>query len=133
MQNPYILDNKLVVTFNLPIALKDWTKVKVYKDPDGDNDGEAVTLVQGNVTINRTSRNLLEITLPAVQATEVYRLRLDAGAVSEEGEAANENKPIEPKDRDITIEAAPALGCKIMIPTCTGRRLLSPSMPQFAS
>ena len=58
------------------------------------------------MTVN--SKNLLEITLPkAVVADEVYRLRLAAGAVSEEGQTANANKAITPAD--ITIGAAPAL------------------------
>ena len=107
--DPYILDNKLVAPFNLSIALKDEKKVKVYKTPTSGNDGDAVPLVSGNVIVSITSKNLLEITLPkAVVADEVYRLRLDAGAVSEEGKAANENEAIAPAD--ITIGAAPALG-----------------------
>ena len=102
---PYILDNKLVAPFNLPIALKNRAMVKVYKNPDGDN--QVITLQQGDIAVN--NRNFLEITLPAVKANEVYRLRLEAGAVNEEGKAANANKIITPKDRDITIGAAPSL------------------------
>ena len=105
--DPYILDNKLVAPFNLSIAIRDPTKVKVYKNPSGNSDGDAVPLVSGNVTVNSTNKNLLEITLPAVKAGEVYRLRLDAGAVSEEGQTTNANKAITPAD--ITIGAAPAL------------------------
>ena len=105
---PYILHNKLVATFNLSIAIKELGKVKVYKNPTTGNDGDAVPLVSSNVTVN--SKNLLEITLPkAVVAGEVYRLKLEAGAVSEEGKTDNVNKVIAPKDRDITIGAAPAL------------------------
>ena len=100
---PYILDNKLVAPFNLSIAINDWRKVKVYKDPAGGN--EEINLNQGDIAVN--SKNLLEITLPAVAEDEVYRLRLDAGAVSEEGQTANANKAITPAD--ITIGAAPAL------------------------
>ena len=124
---PYILDNKLVATFNLTIALKDWTKVKVYKDPDGDN--QEINLNQGDIAVN--SDNLLEITLPAVQATEIYRLRLETGAVNEEGKGANEN----PGHRICRHQhrGSTGPGMQIMIPTCQGRRLLSPSMPQFAS
>ena len=105
--DPYILDNKLVAPFNLSIALKDETMVKVYKDPTTENDGDAVPLVSGSVAVNSTSKNLLEITLPAVKAGEVYRLRLAAGAVNEESKAANANEAIAPAD--ITIGAAPAL------------------------
>ena len=105
--DPYILDNKLVAPFNLGIELRDWTKVKVYKTPTSGSDGDAVPLVSGNVIVNSTSKNLLEITLPAVTAGEVYRLRLAAGAVSEEGQTANENEAITPAD--ITIGAASAL------------------------
>ena len=107
--DPYILNNKLVAPFNLSIEIRDQKKVKVYKTPTSVSDGDAVPLVSGNVAVNSTSKNLLEITLPeAVLAGEVYRLRLDAGAVSEEGETANANKAIAPAD--ITIGAAPALG-----------------------
>ena len=101
--DPYILDNKLVAPFNLSIEIRDPTKVKVYKDPAGGN--EEINLNQADIAVN--SKNLLEITLPAVTAGEVYRLRLDAGAVSEEGKAANANEAITPED--ITIGAAPAL------------------------
>ena len=93
--------------FNLSIAIKEWKKVKVYKNPDGEN--EEVILKQRDIAVNSVSKNLLEITLPAVKANEVYRLRLEAGAVSEEGKDANVNEIITPKDRDITIGAAPAL------------------------
>ena len=105
--DPYILDNKLVAPFNLSIEIRDPTKVKVYKTPTSGSDGDVVPLVSGNVIVNSTSKNLLEITLPAVTAGEVYRLRLDAGAVSEEGQTANANEAITPAD--ITIGAAPAL------------------------
>ena len=106
---PYILDNKLVATFNLNIALKNRAMVKVYKNPDGDNDGKEVTLNDRSVDIavNADNKNLLEITLPAVTAGEVYRLRLEAGAVNEEGKAANANKIIALED--ITIGDAPVL------------------------
>ena len=105
---PYILGHKLVAPFNLSIELRDWEKVKVYKTPTSGSDGDAVPLVSGNVTVNSTSKNLLEIILPRdVVEAEVYRLRLDAGAVSEESKAANENEAIAPAD--ITIGAAPAL------------------------
>ena len=103
--DPYILDNKLVAPFNLSIAINDWRKVKVYKDPAGGN--EEINLNQADIAVNSTSKNLLEITLPAVTAGEVYRLRLDAGAVSEEDKAANTNETITPAD--ITIGASPAL------------------------
>ena len=102
---PYILHNKLVATFNFSIYLKDWTKVKVYKNPDGDN--QEINLSQGNIAVNNANRRLLEITLPAVKADEVYRLRLKPGAVNEEGKGANVNKAIAPAD--IIIGAAPAL------------------------
>ena len=105
--HPYILNNKLVATFDLSIALKDWTKVKVYKDPSGENDGNLVALKKGDIAVK--SKNLLEITLPPVKADEVYRLRLEVGAVQEEDREASKNKVIEPKDRDITIDAAPVL------------------------
>ena len=105
--DPYILDNKLVAPFNLSIELREPTKVKVYKTPTSVSDGDAVPLVSGNVAVNSTSKNLLEITLPAVAEDEVYRLRLAAGAVSEEGQTANTNEAIAPAD--ITIGAAPAL------------------------
>ena len=101
---PYILDNKLVAPFNLSIELRDPTKVKVYKNPAPGSDGDAV--IFSGIAVN--SKNLLEITLPkAVVADEVYRLRLDAGAISEEGQTANANEAIAPAD--ITIGAAPAL------------------------
>ena len=106
---PYIMNNKLIATFNLPIALKDWRKVKVYKNPAGESDGREIILTEPNVTINSYSKNLLEITLPAVTKDEVYRLKLDAGAVREEDRKDNENKAIEPKDRDIAIKTAPSL------------------------
>ena len=41
--------------------------------------------------------------------TEVYRLKLEAGAINEEGNKDNDNEAIAPKDQDIIIEAAPAL------------------------
>ena len=116
---PYILDNKLVAPFNLSIELRDWEKVKVYKNPAGSN--EEINLKQDDIAVN--SDNLLEITLPAVQTTEVYRLRLEPGAVNEEDKTANENEVIE--SADINIEAAPALdadndpylyGQKIIVP-----------------
>ena len=117
--DPYILDNKLVAPFNLSIEIRDPTKVKVYKDPTTENDGKAVTLVLGSVTVNSTSKNLLEIILPRdVVEAEVYRLRLDAGAVSEEDKAANANEAIAPAD--ITIGAAPALGKD---PYLTGQKI----------
>ena len=103
--DPYILDNKLVAPFNISIALKDEKKVKVYKNPTTENDGDAV--IFSGIAVNSTNKNLLEITLPAVAEDEVYRLRLAAGAVSEEGKAANTNEAIAPAD--ITIGAAPAL------------------------
>ena len=118
---PYILDNKLVAPFNLSIELRDSTKVKVYKNPGPENDGKAVTLVLGSVTVNSTSKNLLEITLPAVTAGEVYRLRLDAGAVSEEGNTANANEAIAPAD--ITIGAAPALHTETA-PSLSGQKII---------
>ena len=102
---PYILDNKLVAPFNLSIAIKKWEKVKVYKDPAGNN--EEISLKQADMAVNADNKRLLEITLPAVTAGEVYRLRLAAGAVNEEGKAANGNEAIAPDD--ITIGAAPAL------------------------
>ena len=117
--DPYILDNKLVAPFNLSIEIRDPTKVKVYKTPTSVTDGDAVPLVSGNVAVNSTNKNLLEITLPAVTAGEVYRLRLAAGAVSEEGNAANENEAIAPAD--ITIGAAPALGKD---PYLTGQKIV---------
>ena len=132
--DPYILGNKLVATFNLSIAINDWTKVKVYKTPTSVSDGDAVPLVSGNVAVNSTSKNLLEITLPAVAKDEVYRLRLDAGAVNEEGKAANMNKAIAPDD--ITIGAAPALdtetapylfGQKIVVTFDDPIRILDPA------
>ena len=117
---PYILDNKLVAPFNLSIAIRDWTKVKVYKNPETGSDGDAVPLVSGNVAVNSTSKNLLEITLPRdVVEDEVYRLRLAAGAVSEEGQTANTNEAIAPAD--ITIGAAPAMGKD---PYLTGQKII---------
>ena len=101
--DPYILDNKLVAPFNLSIAIREPTKVKVYKTPTSVSNGDVV--IFSGIAVN--SKNLLEITLPAVKAGEVYRLRLDAGAVSEEGQTANANEAIAPDD--ITIGAAPAL------------------------
>ena len=132
--DPYILDNKLVAPFNLSIELRDWTKVKVYKDPETGSDGDAVPLVSGNVAVNSTSKNLLEITLPAVAEGEVYRLRLDAGAISEESNAANTNEAI--AAADITIGAAPALhtetapylfGQKIVVTFDAPIRILNPA------
>ena len=120
--DPYILDNKLVAPFNISIELRDPTKVKVYKkSPTSGSDGDAVPLVSGNVTINSTSKNLLEITLPAVTAGEVYRLRLDAGAVSEEGQTTNTNEAITPED--ITIGAAPALDTETA-PSLFGQKII---------
>ena len=116
---PYILDNKLVAPFNLSIELRDWEKVKVYKDPAGGN--EEINLNQADIAVNSTSKNLLEITLPALTAGEVYRLRLDAGAVSEEGKAANENEAIAPAD--ITIGAAPALHTETT-PSLFGQKII---------
>ena len=101
--DPYILDNKLVAPFNISIELRDPTKVKVYKNPAGGN--EEINLNQGDIAVN--SKNLLEITLPAVTAGEVYRVRLAARAINEDGKAANTNEAIAPAD--ITIGAAPAL------------------------
>ena len=131
---PYILDNKLVAPFNLSIELRDPTKVKVYKTPTSVTDGDAVPLVSSNVAVNSTSNNLLEITLPAVATGEVYRLRLDAGAVSEESKTANANEAIAPAD--ITIGAAPALhtetapylfGQKIVVTFDAPIRILEPA------
>ena len=103
---PYILGNKLVATFNLSIALKNQTMVKVYKNLAPGTDGDVVNF--STIAVNDDNKRLLEITLPkTVAKDEVYRLRLDAGAVSEEGKAANMNKAIAPDD--ITIGAAPAL------------------------
>ena len=115
--DPYILDNKLVAPFNLSIEIRDPTKVKVYKDPAGGN--EEINLNQADIAVN--SKNLLEITLPAVTAGEVYRLRLDAGAVSEEGKAANANEAITPED--ITIGAAPALDTETA-PSLFGQKII---------
>ena len=132
--DPYILDNKLVAPFNLGIELRDEKKVKVYKNPETSSDGDAVPLVSGNVAVNSTSKNLLEITLPAVAEGEVYRLRLDAGAVNEEGNTANTNEAIAPAD--ITIGAAPALhtetapylfGQKIVVTFDAPIRILNPA------
>ena len=118
---PYILNNKLVATFNLNIAIKEWEKVKVYKNPAESN--EEVALSDASVDVNSTHKNLLEITLPPVAENEVYRLKLEAGAVNEENRPHNTNKAIEPADLDITIGAAPARptpylssGKKIIIP-----------------
>ena len=131
---PYILDNKLVAPFNLSIEIREPTKVKVYKNPETGTDGDAVPLVSGNVAVNSTNKNLLEITLPAVAEDEVYRLRLDAGAVSEEGQTANANEAIAPAD--ITIGAAPALdtetapylfGQKIVVTFDAPIRILEPA------
>ena len=119
--DPYILDNKLVAPFNISIALKNRAMVKVYKTPTSGSDGDAVPLVSGNVIVNSTSKNLLEITLPAVTAGEVYRLRLDAGAVSEEGNTANANEAIAPAD--ITIGAAPALDTETA-PSLFGQKII---------
>ena len=117
---PYILDNKLVAIFNLPIVLKDWTKVKVYKNPARSN--EEINLNKGDIAVN--NKNLLEITLPkAVAKDEVYRLRLDAGAVSEEGKTANGNEVIAPTDLDITIGASPALDIGIA-PSLSGHKII---------
>ena len=117
---PYILDNKLVAPFNISIALKDEKKVKVYKNPTTGNDGDAVPLVSGSVTVN--SKNLLEITLTEdVVEAEVYRLRLDAGAVNEEGQTANANEAIAPAD--ITIGAAPALHTETA-PSLSGQKII---------
>ena len=116
---PYILDNKLVATFNLGIELRDWAKVKVYKNPAGGN--QEVNLKQGDIAVK--NKNLLEITLPTVKAAEVYRLRLDAGAVNEEGKEANGNKVIAPINWDITIEAAPGLGSE---PYLSGQKIIVP-------
>ena len=135
---PYILNNTIVVTFNLPIALKDWTKVKVYKNPAENSDGEEINLKQGDIAVN--NRNLLEITLPAVKANEVYHLKLEAGAVREEGQTTKENETIEPKDRDITIDAAPTLapdkapylsGQKIIVPFDGPIRILAPDKIKY--
>ena len=119
--DPYILDNKLVAPFNLSIAIREPTKVKVYKTPTSVSNGDVVPLVSGNVPVNSTSKNLLEITLPAVKAGEVYRLRLDAGAVSEEGQTTNANKAITPAD--ITIGAAPALDTETA-PSLFGQKIV---------
>ena len=108
--HPYILNNKLVATFNLPIALRDWKKVKVYKNTAGDIDREEISLAESDIAVK--NKNRLEIILPGVTAAEVYRLELGAGAVNEEDNADNENKAIEPKDLDITIGAAPTLTAK---------------------
>ena len=122
---PYILNNKLVATFNLSIALKEWKKVKVYKNPTKNSDGEEITLVMGDIAVNSVSKNLLEITLPTVAEDEVYRLKLGAGAVNEEDKEANENEAISSAGLDITIGAAPVLdtgtdpymsGQKIIVP-----------------
>ena len=104
---PYILDNKLVATFNLSIALKNRAMVKVYKGPTQNSDGKAINLTEGNIAVNADNTNLLEITLPAMKANEVYRLRLEAGAVNAKSNPDNVNKIITPAD--ITIGAAPAL------------------------
>ena len=106
---PYILNNKIVATFNLPITIKEWGKVKVYKDPAGDSDGDEVDLKQSDIVVN--NKKLLEITLPKAVATgEVYRLRVEAGAVNEEGSTDNANKII--ATADIAIGAAPALAAE---------------------
>ena len=113
---PYILDNKLVAPFNLSIEIRDPTKVKVYKTPTSGNDGDAV--IFSGIAVN--NKNLLEITLPEdVVEHEVYRLRLAAGAVSEEGQTANTNEAIAPAD--ITIGAAPALGAA---PYLAGQKII---------
>ena len=105
---PHILNNKLVATFNLPIAIKEWEKAKVYKDPTKGSDGEVVPLEQNSIAVNDDNRKLLEITLPKAVATgEVYRLRLDAGAVNAKSNPDNANKIIAPAD--ITIGASPSL------------------------
>ena len=128
--DPYILDNKLVAPFNLSIEIREPTKVKVYKTPTSVSNGDVV--IFSGIAVN--SKNLLEITLPAVKAGEVYRLRLDAGAVSEEGQTANENEAITPND--ITIGAAPALhtetapylfGQKIVVTFDAPIRILEPA------
>ena len=107
--DPYIPKNRIFATFNLPIVLKDWTKVKVYKNPSENNDGEKVPLSDKDVAVNSINRKILEITLQAVAEGEVYRLKLGAGAVNEEGRESNENKAIGPKHLDIPIGPAPAL------------------------
>ena len=72
--------------------------MKVYKNPDENSDGDEIPLGKQNIAVNSTSKNLLEITLPYPVATdEVYRLKLGAGAVNEEGKDTNVNKAIEPK------------------------------------
>ena len=107
---PYILNNKLVATFNFPIAIKDREKVKVYKNPARDSDGKEVPLEQNSIAVNNVNKRLLEITLPEdVVEDEAYRLKLDAGAVNKEDKKTNVNKAISPKDLDIRIKAAPVL------------------------
>ena len=99
---PYILNNKLFATFNFPIALKDWEKVKVHRNPDGDN--QEINLKQADIAVNNANKRLLEITLPeAVADDEVYRLKLEPEAVNEEGNEANANRAIETRDLDITV------------------------------
>ena len=107
---PYILDNKLVATFKLPIDLIGPGKVKVYKNPPRDSDGDVVPLEQNSIAVNNVNKRILEITLPEdVVEGEAYRLKLEAGAVREEGREADGNKAISPKDLDIRIKAAPIL------------------------
>ena len=117
---PYILDNKLVAPFNLSIELNNWEKVKVYKDPAGEN--QEINLKEADIAVNSISKNLLEITLPAVTAGEVYRLRLAAGAVNKEGETANGNEAFTPAD--ITIGEALALDTVIRPFFSRGRKII---------
>ena len=116
-----------MATFNLPLGLKNQAMVKVYKNPAGDNDGKEVTLNDRSVdvAVNADNKNLLEITLPAVAANEIYRLKLEAGAVNAENKPDNANKAIAPKNMDITIGAAPVLVAD-KAPYLSGQKIIVP-------
>ena len=101
---PYILDNKLIVTFNMNITLKDCNKIKLFHIRRKLYPERTVELRASDCSIKRNNKTQLEIKLPYTDSRAIYRLQLKSGAISEYEKPDNENEPIAPEKIKVQME-----------------------------
>ena len=118
---PYILDNKLFASFNSSIVLKEWEKVKVYKNPPPGNDGDAVPLKQDDISLD--SKKILIITLPEAVTTGKV-LPPEAGCRGRQRRETIQTTQTRPSDLPTSPSGKPPVLDKDKAPYLSGQKII---------
>ena len=132
---PYILNNRLIVTFNMNITLKDCNKIKLFLTIKKLFPELPVRLGSRDCSIKNNNKTQLEVKLPYANSGNIYRLQLEAGAINEyekpdnkNGTITRENIKVEMESPATLIEDSPYMkGNKIIVSFNKEIKILNPA------